>query len=311
MATTNPIRKGEPGDCRLVPRKEPTRGQDHLIVLQTGARKGGIGHATARALARKGHTVIVAERDREAGRAAVRDLRAESGDVWFAHLDASDEERVERLMDLINRRFGRLDAVVNNAGYAGPNPDNFLDQSAHGFRELLDANLVSAFVMTRAALRRFFLRQPTGGTCVYLGSTNGQPGNGTQLAYAAAKTALSALVRVGATQFGRHCRFLLVRPGLVETDSHNWEVRRQRDPEYPRKEGQKIALGRLARPDEVAAVIAFLLTPEAAYIQGAEINLDGGLMATGVLLPGGASMDRDAYVALVDLIQQTAAPRAA
>jgi len=276
MATTNPIRKGEPGDCRLVPRKEPTRGQDHLIVLQTGARKGGIGHATARALARKGHTVIVAERDREAGRAAVRDLRAEGGDVWFAHLDASDEERVERLMDLINRRFGRLDAVVNNAGYAGPNPDNFLDQSAHGFRELLDANLVSAFVMTRAALRRFFLRQPT-----------------------------------GATQHGRHCRFLLVRPGLVETDSHNWEVRRQRDPEYPRKEGQKIALGRLARPDEVAAVIAFLLTPEAAYIQGAEINLDGGLMATGVLLPGGASMDRDAYVALVDLIQQTAAPRAA
>lgn len=301
-------------DCCLVPRAEQARRANQgrrLVILVTGIRKGGLGYAICKLLALQGHIVIVAERDHEAGREAARDIRKHTGNIWFVHLDASDEERVMRLMGVIKRRWGRLDVVINNAGWAGSGPDNFLDLDAPGFRQLLEANLVSAFVITRAALRWFFLHQPEGGTCIYLGSTNGQPGNGNQLGYSSGKSALSCLVRCGVTQHGRHCRFLLVRPGLVETNSKGWEARRRKDPDYAAKEGQKIPLGRLARPEEIAAVIAFLLSPEASYLQGCEINVDGGLMASGNLLPGEASTSRDAYVTLVDLVNKAAAKTAA
>ncbi len=278
-----------------------------LIVLLTGAMLGGIGHAILLALTRLGHTVIVVERNWEAGRQAVGDARRQGGDAWLAHLDASDETLIGRLMGLIKCRWGRLDAVINNAGWSGTGSalrDTLVDLDASAFAALLKANLVSAFVVTRAALREFFLRQPEMGVCIYLGSTNGQPGNGTQVGYACAKTGLSALVRVGATQYGCHCRFLLLRPGLVETDSAGWRERRVKDEHYASKEGVKVPLGRLARPAEIAALIPFLLSPEASYLQGCEINCDGGLTASGQLLPGGASTSRDAYVELMRLVER-------
>jgi NAD(P)-dependent dehydrogenase (short-subunit alcohol dehydrogenase family) len=317
----SPLHTDQACDCCLVSRQELARLRDNqqapvrrFIVLLSGARLGGIGHAILMLLTRLGHTVIVAERNRLLGRQAVHDARRQGGDAWLAHLDASDEQRVNRLMTVIKHRWGCLDAVINNAGWAGTATnlrDTFLDLDAAGLLQLLTANLVSAFVVSRAALRRFFLHQPEGGTCIFLGSTNGQPGNGTQIGYACAKTALSALVRAGATEHGRHCRYLLVRPGIVETDSAGWRERRAKDKHYVAKEGLKIPLGRLARPEEVAALIAFLLSPDAAYLQGCEINCDGGLMASGNLLPGEASRSRDAYVELVDLVNKAAIKPAA
>lgn len=287
---------------RLVPKGRAPRAAAQVILL-TGARLGGIGHASARRLCDDGHTVVVAERDAQAGRAAVRDVRTHGGNAWFAHLDAADEQAVERLMHVIDRRWGRLDAVVNNAGWAGEGHDTFLGLDAAGFRARLEANLVAPYVVTRAALSHFFLPRRRG-ACLYLGSTNGQPGNGTQVGYAAAKCGLSALVRVGATLHGADCRFVLVRPGLVKTDSDGWRRRRQ-IPGYAIKEAVKIPARRHAHPAEVAALIAFLLGPEAAYLQGCEINFDGGLSAAGSLLPGGGSTSRDDYVQLVDLVART------
>jgi len=171
-------------DSCIVPRAElarlrtnQVRPDRRLLVLVTGMRKGGIGHATGMLLALNGHIVIGAEREREAGLKAMRDIRDHGGAAFFAHVDVSDEKRVERLMDVIDRKWGRLDVVINNAGWAGdPHADNFIDLDVIGFRHLLEANLVSAFVVTRAALRRFLLRQPEGGTCIYLGSAEASPG---------------------------------------------------------------------------------------------------------------------------------------
>ncbi len=321
FTATEPRCEDPVGDCCVITRAElfclranQARPDRRLVTLVTGGRKGGTGHATGMLLALSGHTVIVVEKDREAGQEAVRDIREHGGDAWFANLDASDEKGVQRLMEVIGRRWGRLDAAINNAGWAGDSKrDNFLALDADGFRELLDANLVSAFVVTRAALRSFFLRQPEGGTCIYLGSGEGQPGvGGAQVGYAAGKSALGALLQVATTQHGRAgCRFVLVRPGLLETNSRGWQERRKKDRHYALKEKEKIPLGRHGRPDEIAAVIAFLLRPEAAYINGAEINVDGGYLASGNLLPGQASTDRDAYVDLVNLVNEATTTRKA
>jgi len=310
-------------DCCIVPRAElerlrinQVRPARHLVILVTGLRPGGIGDAICRQLTALGHTVIAAERDLERGREAARAIRDNGGDIWFACLDAADEPLVERLMSVIQRRFGRLDAVVNNAGWAGDGPDTFPDLDANGFRQLQEANLVSAYVVTRLALLRFFRRQSAGGTriggtSIFLGSPNGQRGFGVQVAYACAKMALSALVTVGTTWHGREARFLLVRPGTVETDSAGWDQRREKNPQYAEIEGEKVPLGRLGQPDDIAALIAFLLSPQAEYIQGCEISCDGGLMATGNMLPGQANTDRDAYVDLITFLKEAATRHAA
>jgi NAD(P)-dependent dehydrogenase (short-subunit alcohol dehydrogenase family) len=299
-------------DCCLVSRTElahlranQRKPQRRRVILQTGARIGGIGHAIAMELALGGDIVIVAERDRPEGWEAVRDVRAHQGEAYFAHLDVSDQERLQRLMSVIRHRWGRLDAAIINHGSAGdPARDNFLNLDGAGFRKLLEDNLVSAFLVARAVLP-FFLRQPEGGTCIFLGSGEGQSGMGaSQVGYATAKTALSALVRAGATQHsGAGCRFVLVRPGLVKTRSSNWAKRVAKDGLYDIKEGKKVPMGRLGTPTDIAGVVAFLLRPEAAYVNGSEINVDGGLLASGNLLPGQASTDRDAYIDLVNLVE--------
>jgi len=85
----------------------------------------------------------------------------------------------------------------------------------------------------------------------------------------------------------------------------------EKQPDYDILEGQKIPVGRLAKPDEVAAVISLLLRPDAAYLQGIELNADGGWLACGNMLPGQAATDRDAYVELVNLVTKTTASKAA
>jgi NAD(P)-dependent dehydrogenase (short-subunit alcohol dehydrogenase family) len=281
-----------------------------LVILVTGCRRGGIGWAVCKRLAEDGHRVIVAERDK-AGRVAAREIRASSGDIRFYRLDVANEKQVAKLMERIKTRYGALHAIVCNAGAAGSGPDNIDDLDVAKTLWLYKANYLSAQVVVHAALRSFFRSQPEGGNIVLMGSTNGRPGNPAQLGYAAAKCALSALMNHVVAKDGRTVRCNLVRPGTVFTNSLNWLSRLDKNPDYAELEAQKIPLGRLTLPDEVAAVVALLVSPQNTFLQGCEIAVDGGWSCTGNLLPGGASLDRDAFVEMVTILQKATGKRAA
>lgn len=117
-----PTRVESHSDCCVMPRAELARLRANqarrLVILVNGIKKGGISYAISKLLALLGHIVIVAEREQEAGREAVRDIRKVTRNIWFVHLDLLDNERVQQLLRVIDRKWGRLDAVINTAGPA-------------------------------------------------------------------------------------------------------------------------------------------------------------------------------------------------
>jgi NAD(P)-dependent dehydrogenase (short-subunit alcohol dehydrogenase family) len=254
----------------------------------TGIRPGGIGQAATARLAKDGYSLVTCDVNAELGKRAVETVREQGGDVSFVEADVATEEGVGRVMDEVERvGGGRLDLVVCNAGSAGdPRRDNILDLTGSVFRSLLDNNLTSAFLTTQAALKRFMIPQGFG-SVIYLGSCNGQRGLGSlgQFGYGSAKAGLSVLVSLLTAQFGSRIRFNLVRPSIIETDSENWQRRRATDPDWPRIEGQYTPAGRLGRPEDVAAAIAWLASDAASFMAGIELPVDGGLAAAGIQHP--------------------------
>jgi len=305
-ANIPPDRRGQPGEPDILP--FPTIEQARvsslgnltaavLIFLVTGLRRWGIGHAIVRRLTRDGHVAYVIERD-SAGEEVAREILAAGGRVQFILGDAADEKTMEAVMDRIHRDHGRLDGVVANAGWAGPpGRDNLRDLDAAGWEQLWRANFLSAAVTVTAAIKRFFTSQPSGGRCVFMGSVSGRAGHPGQVAYGAAKAALSPLNRSIAADHGRKVSSFLLVLGAILTQSPNWGARQLIDKDYAWLEGLAYPSGRLATADEVADLVAWLLTsPEAALLSGTEPPADFGSQNVGYLLPEGASLDRDAKV---------------
>ena len=315
---SKPRKPRQPTDS--VPEILPLHETHSRVILVTGIKKDGTGEAICRRLTLDGHRVVVLERDKT-GQEAAEEIRAAGGNILFLRGNADDEKCVAKLMGTIQCRFGRLDAVICNAGSAGHSPgkDNILDTDTARSRELWQANFESARVVTRAALTSFFLPQREGRasppisatttlsnrpSVIYFGTTTGQAGDPGQLAYGAAKCGLSALNRHLAAEYGRTVRSFLLRPGTVETNSANWQERRAKHPQYAQIEAEKTPIGMLAKPDNIAALVLFLLRPEADFLVGQELTCDGGVSATGVILPEGASSSRDAFVDLVVRLKQ-------
>lgn len=254
-------------------------------IALSGIQPYGIGHATASQLVAEGNRVICCDRDEAKGRAAVAEI--DSGDIEFVPADLSRPDGVDAFLDAIAPACP-LDGLICNAGTAGdPKEDDVLNTSFEHFHELINNNLTSAWLLTRGALRRFFLPQGAGAV-VFLGSNNGQRGCGIlgQPAYGIAKTALSGLLANCVARFGRHVRFNLVRPGVVLTKSKNWGIRMDINANWPAIEGQATPAGRLADPMDVAHLVAFLLSDKARHINGAEIPIDGGMTCAGIQFPG-------------------------
>lgn len=260
----------------------------------TGFRSSGIGQAIVRRLCRSGYRVSAVEIDRVAGELAAKELQKEGLEVDLSIADLADPYQVCNVFDSISS----LDLLVNNAGYAGPGgADNLANLTLESFQNLLCCNLCTAFSATKEAVQRFFVPQRHG-RVIFLSSNNGSIGMLGQLGYGAAKHSLSAMVRVLAVEYaGCGITFNCVSPGIVETNGTNWRERRARDPLWAKTEAFQNPVHRLGQPDDIAAVIEFLASDDAAFVNGVEIPVDGGLRATGVLFPGFDSKNpRQSYV---------------
>jgi NAD(P)-dependent dehydrogenase (short-subunit alcohol dehydrogenase family) len=235
------------------------------VVLVTGA-SSGIGLATVERIRAEGGTVVAAVRQ-EPGSPAL-----DAGET--VRLDVTDEAGWDDAVAEVLRRHGRLDVLVNNAGARGSG--GVEETSLALWRELIDVNLTSVFLGCRAAVPA--IRASGGGAIVVVGSITGIRGTERMVAYSASKSGLVAMTASLALDLAPdNIRVNGVAPAAIDTRM----VRSMLDEAASQDEAmQRLAakhpIGRIGRPEEVASVIAFLASADAAFMTGLTIPVDGG-----------------------------------
>lgn len=242
----------------------------HSAVVTGGA--SGIGLAVAERLLDDGWPVAIVDADGDA--LARAEVSFSDENAIFLEADITDEDEVADVFDQTVDRLGLIGGLVNSAGIARDLSAE--ETSAELFREILDVNLVGSFICAKAALERM------GATLsiVNMGSVSGLRANRGRVAYGASKAGVKLMSEVLALEYGnRGVRVNCVAPGPIQTPMvarlHSEEARRVWLGHVPQ--------GRYGEPEEVAAAIAFLLSPEASYINGHTLAVDGGFLSTGIL----------------------------
>ncbi len=249
-----------------------TRLLEGKTALITGAGSG-IGRATAIVLAREGASLLLSDINDAAGRETLRMIG--SNDAHFIQADIADPAAASDLVDHAVRLWGRLDTACNNAGIEG-NPGPLVDQTDDDFTRVFDVNVRGCFNCLRAELRQM-LKQGHG-AIVNMASGAGLMGVPTMGLYAGTKHAVIGLTRTAALEVAASgIRVNAMLPGMVDTPM-------TRDRLYGGHPQQEAILnfapaGRPARPEEIADGVAWMLSDRSAYMMGATMVVDGGVLA--------------------------------
>ena len=249
---------------------------DGTVAIVTGAARG-IGAATAHRLAREGAAVLLTDVLDEEGDALATEIRRTEGRAAYEHLDVTSEPEWRRAVDRA-ATLGQVGVLVNNAGIA--RIEDLESESREGWDRLIAVNQTSVWLGMQAAARVLRRR---GGAIVNVSSIYAASGGtGTSFAYHASKGAVRVMTKNAAIRWAKEgIRVNSVHPGFVDTPmvapfttGASEEAAAMRD--YIRG---STPLGRIGRPEEIAAAIAFLASADASYITGAELYVDGGFTA--------------------------------
>lgn len=246
------------------------------VVIVTGATSG-IGRATAVLLAREGASVVAAGRRASHGQELVDQLVGEGREIHFIATDVSRRDDVQRLVGNAVERFGRLDIVVNNAA-------TFLyrsveDSTEDEWDQVIDTNLKSVFLVSHEAIPH--LRAAGGGAIVNVSSVHAYATMERVAAYAASKGGVLALTRqmaIDCTPDRIRVNALIV--GGVDTEmAHRHLAALGMTLDDAGFADDDRVLGRVGKPEEIAAAVLFLVTPDSSFVNGAPLVIDGGLLA--------------------------------
>lgn len=247
--------------------------------LVTGGAQG-IGKAVARRLLEDGMAVAIIDCDAEACEETVAELSA-LGDIVASVGDVSVKEDVRRAVDGTARRFDRLDVLICNAGMSGgfgvPVTDLTLDQ----WRRVIDVNLTGCFLFAKYAVPHLRRR---GGSIVTIASTRAVQSEAHTEAYSASKGGIVALTHALALSLGPDIRVNCISPGWIETG--DWKKRSDR--RRPRHSPEDLAqhpAGRVGRPEDVAAMAAFLVSEAAGFVTAQNFIVDGGMTRKMIYVP--------------------------
>lgn len=241
---------------------------DKQIAIVTGASRG-IGRAIALELARLGATVIGTATSESGASAITEAFKAAGVNGRGAMLNVNDATAAEALIDGTVKEFGALHVLVNNAGITQ-------DQLAMRMKDddwdaVIDTNLKSVFRLSRAVLRP--MMKARGGRIINITSVVGSTGNPGQVNYAAAKAGVAGMTRALAREIGsRGITVNCVAPGFIDTD-----MTKTLPEEQQAALKTQIPLGRLGSPEDIAHAVAFLASPQAGYITGTTLHVNGGM----------------------------------
>ncbi len=252
---------------------EPAHPWTSVAVVTGGG--SGIGRATALAFAQRGYAVVVAGRREEPLSEVANLIRARGGVSLAVTCDVSSEDDVHRLMDRTTQEFARVDATVNCAALQPGGA--ILELRVEDFDRAIATNLRGAWLVTRSAA--LAMRESGGGVIVHVSSVSAMVGGPSD--YSASKAGLEGLTR-GAAEELAPCgiRVLALRAGLFDTPMLHSAWNTGEHPEEVLAPGAAATmLKRIGRPEEAAAAILWLCSPEASYITGTCIDVDGGLLA--------------------------------
>ncbi len=244
------------------------------IALITGA-SGGIGVASAQALAAAGATVVVSDLKPEPGTSVVRDLTASGSKASFVACDVTDEAAVRQLVRSVVDDYGRLDIAHNNAGITGK-PGPLSEQTTGSWNAVVAVNLTGVFLCMREELA--IMREQRGGVIINTASNAGVHGVPNMAPYAATKFAVIGMTRCAAIENGPFgIRINAVCPGFTRTPML-FDASSQ-DPDIERRINQMVPLGRIGEPDEIAQVVLWLASDASSYVTGVALVADGGRTA--------------------------------
>jgi NAD(P)-dependent dehydrogenase (short-subunit alcohol dehydrogenase family) len=232
------------------------------VSIVTGGGRG-IGRGIAKRLRADGSEVVVFERDAE----AIADLQRAGDAFTVLRVDVSSESDVSAAMREVTERFGRLDVLVNNAGIADPHVPDLEQLSLEHWLRILNTNLTGMFLCTKHALP--LLRRSKRAAIVNLASTRALQSEPHTEAYAASKGGIVALTHALALSLGPAVRVNVVSPGWIDTSGKPESLRPIDHEQHP--------VGRVGTPEDVAALVAYLVGDEAGFVTGQNFVIDGGM----------------------------------
>lgn len=246
------------------------------MALVTGAGSG-IGAAIAETFARAGAFVFVTDRDEKSGRAITENIKATGGNAEFLPLDVTSEENCQRVSQTVVSAKGRLDILVNNAGIG--HVGTMLQTTGADLDRLYAVNVRGVFNVTKVFLPDMLKRKS--GNIINLASIGGVVGVRDRVAYCTTKFAVAGLTRSMSLDHARDgVRVNCICPGRVETPFVAARLAEYPDPDKARQEMSVTqALGRMGKPEEIAAAALYLASDESAFVTGTEFIIDGGFSA--------------------------------
>ena len=237
------------------------------VAIITGAGQG-IGQATAMKFAREGARVAVCDINRASVDDTVATILANGGEALGYTIDVTDKASIAKMVEGVMGAWGRIDTLVNNAGIV--QDAQFRKMTDDQFERVIDVNLKGVYNVTKAVVD--IMIEQNSGCILNASSIVGIYGNFGQTNYAATKFGVIGMVKTWARELGRKgIRANAICPGFISTP-----ILASMPEKVVRMMEEKVPLGRLGQPDEVAAAIAFLASREAGYITGSTIDVNGG-----------------------------------
>ncbi|MDP2930300.1 MAG: SDR family NAD(P)-dependent oxidoreductase [bacterium] len=245
------------------------------VALVTGARRG-MGKADALTLAKQGAKVAVTDINLEECQQVVEEIKANGGEAMAFKMDVSNKAEVDKVFDEVVKKWGRLDILVNNAGVFLPKP--FLELTEEDWNKTIDINLKGEFLCAQRAAKEM-IKNKWGRIINIASIASGQVGCGYPggAHYSASKGGITAMTETMALELGRTgITVNVIGPGAIDTPM----IQGIKDSkEAMAAISARVPVGRVGRSEEVAAVVVFLASEEASYINGATIFVDGGWLA--------------------------------
>jgi glucose 1-dehydrogenase len=255
------------------------------VAIVTGAAQG-IGRACAARLAREGAAVALCDVNAGAVAETARAIELGGGKAIYVPCDVAKAGDIDGAVDATLKVFGHIDVLVNNAGILDDAP--FLDLSVDEFDRVLGVNLRGAFLMAQAVARQMVKQAPaaegvSAGAIVNMSSINERFGLPDHVAYSVSKGGISQLTKAMAVALAPHgIRVNAVGPGTIDTPILAGVIK---DKAFRAKVLSRTPLGRFGRPEEIAAIVAWLASDEASYVTGTTLFADGGRLPLNYVMP--------------------------